>query len=207
MGGKVVQGLTEILGKTRGIDGETGLGEQWGHPALERSHTEGRGVSLLPRERPPGLWESWNEFGSVDGHTGTSLYIQDTPVLGMGGMRGPVGVPCARGGVSRAPGDREVTPGALPAKPNSRAGFTFLQAAFARALIAGKALQLGNLDGCGCFHSLPLSLSQALSFMLPLSFPQCISHSRSHSCSLILILIFLAVFLAPSPFGGCEHYP
>lgn len=72
------------------------------------------------------------------------------------------------------------------AKPNSRAGFTFLPAAFARALIAGKALQLGNLDGSGCFHSLPLSLpgsfihasslfspvhfSLTLSFMLARSF-------------------------------------
>lgn len=37
-----------------------------------------------------------------------------------------------------------------------------------------------------------LPLSQALSFMLPLSFPLCISHSRSHSCS-----------LAHSHFPGC----
>lgn len=74
------------------------------------------------------------------------------------------------------------------AKPNSRHGLVLPKRTSARALIAGEGLQLGNLEGPGCFHS----LSQPLSFMLPLSFPQCISHSRSHSCS-----------LAHSCFPGC----
>lgn len=75
--------------------------------------------------------------------------------------------------------------------------------AFARALIVSKGLQLGNLEGSGCFHSLsPRLFHSCFLSLFPSAF---LTHALIHAHS--LILIFLAVFLAPSPFGGCEHYP
>lgn len=82
-------------------------------------------------------------------------------------------------------------------------GFYPCKHAFASALIASKGLQLGNLEGSGYFHSLsPRLFHSCFLSLFPSAF---LTHALIHAHS--LIRIFLAVFLAPSPFGGCEHYP
>lgn len=89
------------------------------------------------------------------------------------------------------------------AEPNSRHGLVLPKRTSARALIAGEGLQLGNLEGPGCFHSLSPSLFHSCFLSL---FPSAfLTHALIHARS--LILVFLAVFLAPSPFRGCENYP
>lgn len=79
------------------------------------------------------------------------------------------------------PRSQEAMPGGRLAKPNSQTGFTFSQACLCQSVDCKQRFAAWKLGRAGLFL---LSLSQALSFMLPLSFPLCIFHSRSHSCSL-----------------------
>lgn len=102
------QGLTAILGKTTGIEGKTGLGEQWGSPGSphpgEKPHRGQRCIPASQGTYPGSLGELATGLDLCTDTQTRPCVFKGTPEgrtpqsWGMGGMRGPVGVPRGRGG-------------------------------------------------------------------------------------------------------------
>lgn len=101
------------------------------------------------------------------------------------------------------PRSQEEMPGGQLAKPDSQVGFIFSQACLCQSVDCKQRFAAWKLGKTGLFSlSLPGSFIHASSLFSPVHFSLTLSFMLARSFS-----FFLAVFLAPSPFGGCEHYP